>query len=132
MEGELKNLLLTAAGLTDIVGEGIDWGWREQGSALPAVTLTLVSRRRLAQTDGPTPLEMSQVQADCWGATETEVLAMARAIATRLHGRSFRSLQTPILGIFFDGEQSFFEGEAPERLHRRTLDFRVWHHPSAA
>lgn len=128
MEQALSAYLRESAAVVAIVGVRIDWGLRPQGSALPALGLTVVSRIPVDSDEGDSRLSTSRVQADCWAATTTGAKALATALRATLSGRHFQSL-----GVTFDVwteiETDFAaeldKGGVP--IHRVGVDYLINH-----
>lgn len=127
MEEELRNRLLAATALADLVPpDRIVWGQRQ---GLPAVALWRVSGRPDYHLKGASGLVDSVVQIDCWGSSYGEAKSVAREVRAVLSGLSdavFRS-------IFIENERDGFEagdgapdGSTPSNFYRTSLDVRVW------
>lgn len=127
MEEALTTRLLATSGLTSLVGNRIYWGIRPQGTTVPAVVLNKISATRLYPNDGPDGLVEARIQFDCWGATFTSVLNVARAIRNSFNGLSFTDGGVTFQAFFIDSERQSVEEGTPERLHRFSMDFLVWH-----
>ena len=127
MEEALIARLLAADALAALVSRRINWSVRPQGSALPALVLTLVNGRRLYAFDGPVNLVESRVQADAYAADYLTAKTIVRAVVADLGGQRFTLGGVEFQGVFVDAERDFFEGEDPDCLFRIMLDLRVWH-----
>jgi len=122
MQSALRSRLL---GNPD-AGSRVDWGWRKQGSALPAVTLNTVSDPRPQHMGGNQATRATLVQIDCWGKTYIEARTIANAAvdlvvpADDVGGvRFFRS--------FVENDLDTIEDTADGILARVSLDVRVIH-----
>lgn len=123
MEEELRTILLGTGALTAIVGSRVDWSTRPQGTALPAVTLHVVSGAEgytLKSRDG---LLKSRVQIDCWGVTYASAKTTSRAVITALSGARDGGFR----GMFHESTRDDREGGTNEadRPFRVGLDFSV-------
>lgn len=86
MEEELRALLLADPALAARCGQRISWVSREQGSALPALVLLLVSGAEGMTQDGPDDLGQYRVQVDAYAASYSEAKVCARLVVARLNG----------------------------------------------
>lgn len=128
MEEALLALIAGDAGVKKLVAnKAIAWGQRLN---LPAVVLHLISGPRPDMTmGGPSGLEVSLVQVDCWAAKFGDAVEIGRAVRNLVSGYRAGSLR-----IFVEGGGSDFEmGDGvtdagqPGNFHRIRLDLRVWH-----
>lgn len=128
MEEALRALVVGNAGVSALVpAESIAWGRR---IGLPAVALHLISGPTPDMTtDGPSGLEVSVVQVDCWASSFKDATAIGRAVRGLVSGYRDQTLR-----IFVEGGGSDFEkgdgpvdGSKPANFHRIRLDLRVWH-----
>lgn len=124
MEENLTSLLLANSALTALIGQRLTWNTRQQGAAVPAVILTVVSNIPDYTHDGET-IGTHRVQIDCWAKTFSSAVAVGRAVDAALSGYKGGSFQ----GIFKDAERQSFEtgAEAAERFYRVSLDYMIWH-----
>lgn len=129
MEEALRAGLLADAGMAARVGTRVTWVRRPQASALPAVTLQVISAERDRSQAGQTGLGMVRVQADCWGATYEDAKRTARevehaALALSRTTRAGVRFQT----IVVDSERDGFDAGEDGRTDtfRTTLDLLVW------
>lgn len=129
MEEALRTFLLANAGLAALVGTRITWLTRPQGSALPAVTLQVVSAGRGYTMQGREGLVGRLVQMDCWATSYASMKATERALVAALDG-----LKTdPFQGAFIESDgESHEAGDAADAqgstdYFRARLDVRVWH-----
>lgn len=125
MEEAFLAYLLADAGVAAAVGDRISWTWREQGSPLPAVTLTKVDGERQAVLEGYSGFVDAHVQADCWGDYQADAKAAARAIVAAAAAAREGNTGGVVQGVFVTHEHDSFEGEAPDRLFRTMLTLRV-------
>lgn len=127
MEEAIITLLTSAAGVTALAGNRINWSLRPDADALPAVSLHRVSGERDASLAGRTGLVASTVQVDCWARTYGEAKRLARAVILALpHARNTVG-GVVLQGIFIDRESDSFDGEEPHNVFRTRIDFSVWH-----
>lgn len=103
---------------------------RPQDSAMPALVFTTISSQPDATHDGATGLSESRIQLDAYAATYAAAKGLARAVRGVLHQFAgdveVDGGTVTLQGVFQDGERDLFEGEAPERIFRVSLDFNVW------
>lgn len=128
VEQALIQYLLDDAPLVALVDVRIS-PTREQGGALPALTLTRISGAPEYADDGEVGLQEARVQIDCWASTYGEAKNVAIAVTNRLSAvRDVVQDGLTFLYITLDNEQDFREGgsENFEYLHRVCLDFLVW------
>lgn len=125
MRSAFSDYLAAQTPITDLVGENLSWGWRQQGAPIPALTLI--------KTDGPDDVILEgtsgfvdgHVQADCWGATQAEAAQLAKAVRTACTAANLGNTGGVIQGAFVLHEQDEFEGEKPDRIFRTRLALRV-------
>ena len=101
MEEEIRALLLSSPGITDVVGQNINWGAMPQGSGYPSVVLNVVSDTNEHTMSGPDRLIDARVQADIYAETYGEAKAGGKAIRALLDGYSGGNMQ----GIFHEGSR---------------------------
>jgi hypothetical protein len=80
LEGAIRTRLLAATGVTNLVARRIYWEVRAQGSALPDVTLTVVSDPRDQHFAGFQGSRGTWIQIDCRGANKDEAIAVRDAV----------------------------------------------------
>lgn len=129
MHEDLRALLIADAGVAAIAGDRIAWGARPQGSAVPAVTLSQISRVEDVTMDGPDRRYDSRVQADCRAETYAVALGLWRAVDAVLSGHSGETGDTIFQGVFADGARELHEMEAEPPLFRFSADFTIIHNP---
>lgn len=86
MEEALITLLAGNGTLTGLVGDRLSWGSREQGAALPAVTINAISGGPIYSDEGEVGLDDIRVQIDCWASTLTSAKAVGRAVRAVISG----------------------------------------------
>lgn len=132
MEEALVARLLAAVAISEIVATRVNWGFRVQAEALPAITLFNVSPGRTYTFKGPSALSGPRVQVDCWASDFATAKALTRAVIVTLEPPA------TVAGINFQGAFLANErGPSTEDLgggrvvHRVSLDFFVWFSPAA-
>lgn len=125
MQQALRARLLADAGVNAIAGNRIDWGWRIQGAALPAVTLLTISDPRPQHLKGFQPLRETRVQLDCWAETYGEARALAEAaIAAAVPEQSGNGIA--FNRALVDGMEDRGEQTDTGFVHRTSIDLIVW------
>jgi hypothetical protein len=123
MEETLRSHLM---GSLPALGERLDWGLRPQGSVLPAITLTLISRVRDQTFRGRSGLARARVQIDCWETSYGAAKMLARTVVTASDTLNSWA-GGPFLGAFIDSERDDVGDAQPAPIFRTSLDFVVWH-----
>jgi hypothetical protein len=106
----------------------VAWGARPQGSALPAILLTVVSETTSYTYAGAVDLLSTRVQADIYAASFSAAVAVDRVLAPAMNGFAGEQGDTEFAGIFL--ESRFDTAEEPESgglLHRISRDLMVKH-----
>ena len=102
----------------------VDWGWNQQGEAVPRIVLTLVSDIPAYSMDGPSDMVRARVQIDCFAANQGAAIGLARAVTAAISGYAV----APLLGVFIDGGVDLPpDTTAGEVFARRTLSAMVHH-----
>lgn len=138
MEEALRAYLKADDGVKALTGGAsarVDWGARPQGSALPAISLHLISAPRTYHMRGRVRLVGTLVQMDCWADSFAAAKALARALAGQggARGALDRLNENPPAGI----DSAVIENErgpsfdppgsiTSTNLYRASLDVRVW------
>lgn len=119
--------LLATAGVTALVGTRVYFSMAPQDAAAPRVVVHRISGLPVYHTSGQSDLCDTRLQVDCWATTALSAIQIARAVkATCL--ASFTQDAIEFSSITQLSERTSFSGEGPTaRLHRVSLDFRVWH-----
>lgn len=125
MRAVFRTYLLGVAPVTAIVAGRISWSWREQGSALPALTLTWLDGPDDVILEGTSGFVEGRVQADCWDVTQAGAVALAKAVRRACTAANAGNTGGVIQGAFVMHEQDEFEGEKPDRLFRTRLSLRI-------
>jgi len=127
MEEALIAYLLSYVGLTSLVGSRVRPVIAKQGEGFPSVVVTTVSHLPEYVTQGAVSLADSRVQVDCYAETFAGSKAVARAIKLRLSGQRFTSGGVEFQQCAVIAERSSYQDSAEVKLHRTSIDFRVWH-----
>lgn len=128
MEEALVTRLLAVAGLTALTATRIYWNLAPQNVAKPYVVLTRVTGIRDMKMSGPSGLVESRVQVDCYGATYASAKGVALQAETALSGYKGTVSTTIFDGCFLVMERhGYVPDDTPDRLHRISLDFIIWH-----
>lgn len=127
MEEALRGHLADNSGVSNIVGQRLQWAVRE---GAPSVALHLVDAPPDWTLKGPSRLVQARVQIDCWADTfigakalGAAVLAALPAIGQVVAGVKFLSC------VVIDTDRGTF-GESPNLLHRTRIDVRVSYRPA--
>lgn len=130
MKEALRAVLVADAGIAALVDKRIAWGLRPRGSALPSIALHQISGVRQYAMTAPSALVMARVQIDCWGISQSDVTAVARAVNAAIGGMRQTIKGVQFQGVFLEAEQDMTdEGNATpaEILHRVSQDWMIWH-----
>lgn len=123
MQETLRDILRTDSAVLALVGDRIDWLVSPQGGAMPRIVLRVIDDAEgltYGATDG---LSAGRVQVDCYAATYSAAVALARAVRARLASYSGRGFK----GVFHDGWRDGREDgqDEAERPFFVSLDFRT-------
>lgn len=125
-------LRLRITGANTPAGARVYWVDRPQTSALPAVTLQIISDLRPQHLKGFNELRDTRVQIDCWAKTTDNVSAGYLA-ATALKEAVLAAVvpENTSNGIRFDraiidGERDLGERVETQFIHRASLDLIIW------
>lgn len=125
MHEEIIAVLQNAPGVTQYVGERINWGAHPQGAPLPGLVLTLVGGTSTYHLDGPDSIARERFQVDCWATDYPTATLLGREVISRLSG--YRS--GTVLGVFHASTRDGREGSnQADRPFRVSLDFDVRFH----
>lgn len=126
MEGALRARIIAAN--TAAAGR-VYWVDRPQASALPSITLQLISGERPQTHGGMQATRDPRVQVDVW--------ASSHLAASQLMGEVIAALapaNTSNLIVFermrFEGERDGLERLDTVNVYRRSIDLIVWHEPA--
>ena len=126
MPGALRARLLAAAPVTALVAQRIYWVERPQSSALPAITLQVITELRDQHMQGFDGLTMSRVQLDAWALSFGSAKAIAEAALAALvpavvsNGIEFQR-------AFSEGPTNSGEPTETQFIHRSRIDFIIHH-----
>jgi hypothetical protein len=125
----LVTYLRNTTAISALAGTNIDWGLRPQGSALPALGLTVISRVPVDSDEGDSGLWQSRVQIDCWAASMTGAKALAMAVKALLSGKRHESTPSFLEGVWSENETDYSaeidKGGTP--IMRVSVDFLFNH-----
>lgn len=121
MDEALFALIAANATVSGLVGPRIFWGVAQQGAALPALVLTIVSGADAPHLTGTDGLWRYRVQVDCYGANRPQARTLSRAVVELLNGRAFGN----ILGAFVESTRENYDSDAADRPHRVSIDFII-------
>jgi hypothetical protein len=125
---QLIGHLLTYNAITSLVGQRIRPVVRKQGDIPPCIVVTPVSALGEYATDRPVDLYESRVQIDCYGVTFNQADTLSRAVRRFVNGKRFTAGGVDFHGLFLLSQRSSYDGSDPDqRVHRASIDFRVWH-----
>ena len=127
MEEALIAYLLAHAPLTALVGRRLRPVIGKQADGFPAIVVQMVSHLPEYVTQGPVSLADSRVQVDCYAETFAGSKAVARAVKARVSGQRFTSGGVEFQQCAVIAERSSYEDGKEVKLHRTSIDFRVWH-----
>lgn len=128
MEEALIARLLANPGVSALVGARIAINVRGQNDNPPCIVVTLVNRQPTYHTGGQSDQAESRVQIDCWGVSGASALAVARAVKSAIPKAPWGADGIDFQSMTQISERTGFSGEtATSRLHRVSIDFRVWH-----
>lgn len=128
MEEDFSAYLLAQTALTALVEQRINWNTRPQASALPAVTLQVISAVPQNDQCGADLLHESRVQIDVWANTFASVKAVSRAVLAAVSGLSFSHNGTAFeiyVESAVDETEQASTGSAT--IHRTRIDVLIWH-----
>ncbi|WP_037437158.1 tail completion protein gp17 [Sinorhizobium fredii] len=126
MEEALVSLLLSAAGVTSLVGTRINWLRKPQSDdGVPYIVLQRIDGDRDYHMRGPSGYVTSRVQADVYGITYGSSKKTARALVALLSGYRGGIFQ----GIFIDSERDLPAADPGEvtNLFRTSVDLIIHH-----
>jgi hypothetical protein len=127
MEEALRNHLMANEPLVALVGERVRWVVSSPDDAGARVVLRVISRQPAYHLAGQTDLADTVVQADCYAESALAALTVARAFKAAIPKAPF-TRESIYFSVTQLGERQSYEGDVPShRVHRVSLDFRVWH-----
>lgn len=127
MEEELIARLLGEASLTDLVGDRISLGQRNQGDPLPALTILEISPGRRYLHSGADKTGDPRIQFDSYGATSADALAVRKALTAILETRKTQGTVNFSVSLL-DAERGpiIEDNGGGSKVHRYSSDFIVW------
>ncbi len=125
MQGALRARLLAAAPVTALVAQRISWVDRPQASALPSITLQVISDERPQHMKDFNDLRDARVQIDCWALSYASASAIKEAVIAALVPEQTGN------GIIFnralvDGARDLGERTETQFIHRHSIDLLIW------
>lgn len=126
MEGALRARIVAAA---TAAGGRVYWVDRPQASALPSITLQVVSGDYPQTYEGFQATRDPRVQMDVWATSYGEAKSILTAVVAALLPRVV-SNGVEFKGIFFEGERDGLERLETTNVYRRGIDLIVWHAPA--
>lgn len=126
MEGALRARIVAAA---TAAADRVYWVDRPQGSALPSVTLQVVTGDYPQLYEGLQATRDPRVQLDVWGRTYAEAKAIMVAIIAALAPKN-TSNGIVFDNIIFENERDGLERLETTNVYRRGIDLIVWHQPA--
>lgn len=128
-EADFRTFLLSASGVSSLVGDRVVWSELPDGSPRPVITLWTISSNPEYTMAGANGLEQRRVQIDCWAMTLTEAKALDAAIADLVDGFKGAVGSTFLQGAFVvnrDESRDPSIGSPAQRYFRARLDLLVW------
>lgn len=128
-EADFRTFLLSASGVSSLVGERVVWGELPDASALPSISLWTMASNPDYTMDGANGLERRRVQVDCWALTLAEAKALDGAIAALVDGYRGTVGSTDLQGSFIVNRSEDRDpaiGAPAQRYARARLDLLVW------
>lgn len=133
-EAALRRRLLADGALSAQVADRVFWRLRQQGSALPALVLTMISDPRPQTLKAFQGNRSALVQIDCWADGGKDGEENSRAEVAALREAAIAALAGPFVQDGMQFSRSTFDpvrdlGEATETgfVHRDSFDATVWH-----
>lgn len=131
MEAELTTRLLACPPLAAMIGTRFNWGARAQGENLPALTALLVSPGRGYLHSGADSIASPRVQFDCYAASSDGCRLLAEALRTEMERPVTQgSVAFSVAQIDAERGPLIEDVGGGRKVHRRILDFIVWHSPA--
>ena len=127
MEEALRDYLLTNSALVTLIGSKIRWGVSSPDDAGSRIVLTTISRQPVYHTTGQSDLADARVQVDCYAEKALTALQIARAVKAAIPKSQFTAGGVTFSITQISERQSYEDPTASHRVHRVSIDFRVWH-----
>lgn len=125
MEEALRTFLQDAYEVSGIVGDRVDWGAREQGSALSAIELHIINKRRTGHMQGRDPAVRALVQIDCIAPDFAGAERLARAVIAALDTLNGLPFIAPPAETDQRGPTFEPGSDGAEDQYRASLDVRL-------
>ncbi len=126
MQGALRARLIAASAVNALVAGRIYWVDRPQGTALPAITLQVISDERSQDMEGFVSARATNVQVDCWAISYATKAQIAEAVIAALVPAE-TSNGVKFLRAFVDSIRDLGERVETTFYHRTSIDLIVWH-----
>ncbi len=120
---------MAALPVNSLVAGRVYWVDRPQSSALPAISMQMVSDERPQHMTGFDGLNMARVQIDCWANSYASVRALAEASLDAVVG-AVTSNGIRFERAFTDSIRDLGERTETQFVHRTSLDL-IFHHTTA-
>lgn len=126
MEEALVARLLAAPGVAALVGTRINWRARVQGQALPALTLTVISRQSDYTYEGRDSLQQARVQVEAFGESYAAAKLALRAAVLVMEAPGIEGDVTFQAG-FIESQRDDGEHVGSRYVFRCSADVTIWH-----
>lgn len=130
MQQALRARIIAATGMAALVGTRVYWIDRPQLSALPSITLQIISGERSQTHDSISALRQNRVQLDIWAETYASAQIIAEAVIANLTQNNQLSNGINFNQIKIDDESDSLEQTSTTKIYRARLDLIVWHSPA--
>lgn len=121
MDEALHALLIGNAAINARIAGRAFWGVAQQGGALPALVLHVISGRDEPHLEGTDGLWRYRVQIDCYGLDRPSARLLSRDVIGLLNGYTGGGFNA----VFLDTTREDFEDAAVDRPTRVSLDFNI-------
>lgn len=132
MEQGLVQRLISSNAITSLIGTSparVQWLRRPQSSALPSITLQVISRVPVYSDEGSAGLIQARVQIDCWGDDFIDVVNLAAAVTLQLATVTWGSAQFNFVNVVPENTIDFSDTEQGETpIYRRMLEYTLWYY----
>jgi len=125
-EADLVARLIGAPAVAALVADRIEWDDLAADSALPAITLQVITDERPQNHDGFDDFRGTRVQLNSLARTKAQAIAVREAAIAVLVPAGEQG-STTFLRSFIDGGGSDAERTSTGRLCRERTDFIIWH-----
>lgn len=132
IEEAVNTHILTSAAIYALVGPRVYQGEREQGSALPAISFSIVAGESMESIDaGPEGLAFTTFQFNAYATTAKQAAAIRELL--RLRFQTHRgAIMGGVGGVFvggclFSGLSEGFDPNDANRVYVRSIDFEIQH-----